>query len=139
MIQIDIATKYYQALYSGEHHVVKNLASPKMVFEDPTAPHEFGIPSQLNGLEEFLEFMKSNLQGAVDITFTDKYVSNNRVVLTVTTKGTVPASRVGLGEEGIVEYASQGVSIIHIFEEKVVRHTDYFNYPALADSFKKVE
>lgn len=139
MTQIDIATQYYQALYSGEYDIVRNIASPDMIFEDPSAPHEFGIPPQLNGLEKFLKFMAANLQGKVEINFTDKYVSNDQAVLIVSTKGTVPAARVGMGDEGFVEYTAQGVSILHIVDGKVIRHTDYFNYPALASSFKRID
>ena len=139
MTQVDVATKYYQALYSGKHDIVRSVASSDMVFEDPSAPHEFGIPPRLEELEAFLKFMKSNLQGKVEISFTDKYVSNDRVVLIVSTKGMVPATRVGMGEEGIVEYTSQGVSVLHVVDGKVKHHTDYFNYPALASSFKRID
>ena len=139
MTQIDIATKYYHALYSGEHDIVRSVASSNMVFEDPSAPHEFGIPPQINELETFLKFMKANLQGKVEIHFSDKYVSNDRVVLIVSTKGTIPATRVGMGEEGMVEYTSRGVSVLYVVNGKVKRHTDYFNYPALASSFKRID
>ena len=49
------------------------------------------------------------------------------------------AAHVGMGEEGIVEYSSRGISILHVVDGKVKRHTDYFNYPALSSSFKLVE
>ena len=139
MTQIDIAIKYYQALYSKKYDIVRSIASSNMIFEDPSAPHEFGIPARLNKLDSFLTFMKSNLQGKVKISFTDKYVSNNRVVLFVSIKGTIPASSVGMGRQGMVEYASQGVSIIYIVNGKIKRHTDYFDYPALTNSFKKID
>ncbi|ARU58949.1 hypothetical protein OLMES_4961 [Oleiphilus messinensis] len=139
MTQIDLAVKYYQALYSGEHDIVRSIAFPDMVFEDPSAPHEFGIPPQIDELETFLSFMEANLLGEVEIHFTDNYVSNDRVVLIVSSKGIVPASRVDMGEEGTVKYASRGVSVLHIVDGKVKRHTDYFNYPALAGSFKRLD
>ncbi len=137
--QIDIATKYYDALYAGDFDTVRIVASSGMVFEDPSAPREFGIPPELNNLEAFLNFMEANLGGEINITYTEKFLSNDRVVLMVETDGVVPASLVGMGDEGDVTYSSRGVSILHVADGKVIRHTDYFDYPALAESFKRIQ
>ena len=139
MSQIEIGKKYYQALYAGDHAQVKELAAIEMVFEDPTAPPEFGIPPSLNNLESFLAFMQESLQGEINIKYTDSYVSNDRVVLTIETKGVIPASIMGMGRTGMVEYQSHGVSVLHVVEGKVIRHTDYFDYSELASSFNKIE
>ena len=82
------------ALYAGEHAIVRSVASYDMVFEDPSAPHEFGIPARLDKLESFLQFMKENLQGTVGTSFTEKYVSNDRVVLAVSTKESLIESEI---------------------------------------------
>jgi ketosteroid isomerase-like protein len=138
MSQIEIATKYYQALYSGEHDTVREVAAPDMIFEDPSAPEEFGIPAQLNELEAFLEFMSSNTPDQAETTVVNSFVSNDRVVLMITSQGVLPAAAVG-GDEGFVSFATQGVTVLHVIDGKVVRHTDYYDYPGLSASFSPVE
>lgn len=128
MSQIDIATKYYQALYSGEYETVRSLASPDMMFEDPTAPEEYGIPPRLERLEDFIKFSEANLKGEVQINFMDKYVSNDHVVLRVEIKGTYPADVVGMGEDGLAEVIGQGISVLHVVDGKVISHSDYMDY-----------
>ena len=128
MSQIDIATKYYNALYSGEYDTVRSVASPDMLFEDPTAPEEFGIPSRIESLDECLKFIEANTPGKIEIEFTDKYVSNDRVVLKVKMNGTAPAEIFDMGEEGNVAFTMKGVSILHVVDGRVIHHSDYMDY-----------
>ncbi|WP_420588489.1 nuclear transport factor 2 family protein [Bacterioplanoides sp.] len=137
MSQTKIATAYYKALYSGDHDLVQKVASPDMVFEDPSAPAEFEIPPVINNLEDFLSFMKANLQGEVMVTIKDSFVSNDRVILMVEVKGMLPASSVGL-KGSMVRYETSGVTVLHVVNGKVIRHTDFMDYPGLTKSFKPI-
>ena len=135
--QIDLASRYYLALYAGDHETVRSLASSDMTFEDPSAPAEFGLPAKIDDLNTFLEFMKSSLPVGVEIEITNSFASNDLVVLNVATQGTVPASYFEMGE-GSVSYSVAGVSVLSIENGLVVRHTDYFDYPGLTESLKPV-
>lgn len=139
VLQTDIAKQYYQALYAGDFDTVRRVASADLKFADPSAPHEFGIPAQLNDLESFLAFMQVNLPSNIDILLSDSFVSNNRVVFTVSSKGSIPAKAAGMEGEGQLEFSAKGISILHVVDGKVIQHTDYFDYPALAKSFKPVD
>lgn len=121
MSAIDIAIEYYQALYSANYARVRELASSSLIFEDSTAPDELGIPPRLDTLEAFLQFMQANLTHDVEIRYTDKFVSNDRVVLTVETQGKVSASQVGINTQAMVTYQSQGISVLHVVDGKVIR------------------
>lgn len=134
MSPIDIATQYYHALYSGDYAAVRELAVPEMVFEDPSAPPEFNLPAELHDLESFLSFMQANLQAEAEVNIKQSYVSNHRVVLQLEMRGRIPGARVGLGQ-GMVAYRTEGVSILQVRDQRVVRHTDYIDYPGLAKSF----
>lgn len=138
MSQIDIANKYYLALYSGDFDTVRNLASPEMVFEDPSAPPEYNVPAKLNKLEDFIKVMKDYLQGGETVSLSNQYVSNDQVVMMVTIKAMVPASTVGMGE-GKAEYTVTGISILHVKNEQVIRHSDYMDYTKVSKSYKLVE
>ena len=139
MLQIEIAKKYYQALYTGDFETVRLVASAEMKFADPSAPHEFGIPAQLHDLESFLTFMQANLPDNVEVNISESFASNNQVLLMVTSKGTISAETAGMGDKGSVEFLVKGVSVLQVVDGRVIQHTDYFDYPALAKSFKPVD
>jgi len=59
--EIHIATNYYDAIYNGDYDAARSVASADLIFKDPTAPAEYGIPNQINNLDNFLElFTRAN-------------------------------------------------------------------------------
>ncbi|MGL6259836.1 nuclear transport factor 2 family protein [Vibrio sp. WXL210] len=127
MKQINIATNYYDSLFSGNYDAVREVASPDLIFKDSTAPDGYGVPNKIETLDNFLNFFESNVQGPTQVTYSQKFASNDQVVLQIQLKGVIPASMVGMGE-GSVEYVSTGFSVLHLDGEKVVSHTDYIDY-----------
>ncbi|WED24737.1 ester cyclase [Vibrio sp. JC009] len=127
MSQIDIATNYYDSLYKGDYSTVRQLASSDLIFKDPTAPEGYGVPNQIDSLNNFVEFFEANSQGPMQVSYAEKFASNDQVVLQVQLKGVVPANMVGMGE-GSVEYISNGFTVIHMSNGKVMSHTDYIDY-----------
>jgi hypothetical protein len=127
MNPVEVATQYYDSLYSGDYDMVKKIASADLIFKDPTAPEGYGIPNQIVSLDNFLKFFEANSQGPSKVSYFEKFASNEQVVLHVKLTGVVPASIVGMGE-GKVEYITKGFTVLHVSHGLVISHTDYVDY-----------
>ena len=131
MTPLDIAQAYYLALYGKEFEKVRAVAAPDMVFEDPTALAESGLASQLDSLAAFLDYMAANLGEDTTVRIVKSFASNDRVVLYVEITGTASAQYFGGPAHETVEVKAEGLTVLQIHKGRVIRHTDYFDYPAL--------
>ena len=80
--------------------------------------------------------MMNNLSNGFNVDISDNYVSNGRVVLMVKSSGTISAARAGMGDDGMVEFASKGVSVIHVEDNKSFATRITFTTPCLRKASK---
>ena len=139
MEQIErVARTYLETLYSKDFENLKKLVSPDIVFEDPTASPELGIP-KLVGIGPYLKFWETNLPMLkVELEISDGFASNGHAVLYVNIEGTGPAER--FGRRGrTVKLQIRGLMIIQVSEGLVVRHTDNMDYAGLFSNLQVME
>ena len=76
--------------------------------------------------------MAANLgEGVTTVRIVKSFASNDRVVLYVELTGTAPAQYFGGPENKMVEFEAEGLTVLQIKKGRVIRHTDYFDYPSL--------
>ncbi|MBB3696555.1 ester cyclase [Flammeovirga yaeyamensis] len=132
----EIAKRYYQALYALDFKTVREIASPDILFEDPTAPPEYDV-ARKNGIDATLDVYQSSAALNAKLKITDSFVSNGQVVLYVEISGTTAAENLGL-EGGKISYNFKGFSVIQVVDGSVIHHTDYLDYSGMVDSFKSI-
>lgn len=103
------------------------MASPNIAFQDPSAPDAYGVPV-LNRLEPGLNLFSGFSGGGVSVEFTDRYASNDHIVLVVELSGIAPAASLGI-DGGDISFATNGVPLLQASDGQVLSHTDYMNYP----------
>lgn len=122
-----IAITYYYAITSGDFDKVREVSSPNLVFEDPTAPSGL-IPSKIKGQDLVIAFYEEALPKIEkEVEVTQSFESNGYVVLHQKIKGITDASDFGQ-EGGKVEFHLPGVAVLHIVDGLVVHYIDYLDY-----------
>lgn len=134
MDEIELAKKYYTALYDKDYDQVQRIASSVFRFADPTVQKDVAnLPVEKNSLEHFLKYMKESSAGLdAKLIFDDCFHSNNHVVLYVSIEGSVPGEQFGKPQERL-KIASRGISVIELKDSRVVGHVDYIDYTQLID------
>ena len=133
----EVAKTYYNALYSSNFNKVKEVASPNLTFEDPTALPDY--PEKVAGLDSLMKFFQESSSALnMKMKIIQSYTSNDRVVIFQEITGITAASTFGQDGDKI-EYKMQGVTVIQVVGGLVVRHTDYMDYKGLFASFKPVK
>lgn len=91
---IDLAKKYYYALYQKDFTVVLSLAAEDFVFSDPTVLKESGLPVKITSLSEFISYMDNSISDSMkfNIHIVDSFESNKNVVLYIETDIHMPAN-----------------------------------------------
>ncbi|CAM1340955.1 nuclear transport factor 2 family protein [Tenacibaculum amylolyticum] len=122
-----IAIIYHKAITSGDFEKVREVSSPDLVFEDPTAPQGL-IPARIEGQDAVIAFYKEALPKVEkEIQITHSFESNNYVVLHQNIKGITDVSDFGQ-EGGKIEFQLPGIAVLYIVDGLVTHYIDYLDY-----------
>ena len=137
MVDIEkIGLAFLKALYINDFDTVRDLLSLDAIFEDPTSPSGFVVPQYLEGKDAYLEFWEtSGPQLDKKLNIASSFASAGRVVLNIEITGTGPASVFGI-EGNKVSFKARGITVLHIREGLIVRHSDFIDYKKVQSSLR---
>jgi hypothetical protein len=121
-----IAIAYHTAITSGDFDKVREVSSPDLVFEDPTAPSGL-VPAKIEGLDSVISYYTNVPEMEKDIQITYSFESNNYVILHQEIKGITDISKFGQ-KGGEIEFLLSGIAVLHIVDGMVVYYIDYLDY-----------
>lgn len=135
---IELAKKYYKALYQKDFNLIRNIASDSFSFSDPTAIAELGLPMKIDGVENFISYMDRYISPEmhINVQIIDVFESNFNVILYVQNTINVSGISSDVTLSKANEIVARGISALAFTEGKVVAHTDYFDYQALQASLE---
>ncbi|GEM_PF-5236136 len=136
-VQVSLAKKYYHSLYNKDYDTVKSLVADEFVFSDPTVDDKQGLPKHIEGISNFVEYMdrgtpSEDIDFKINITYI--FESNDNVVLYVDSKMTGTEAFFGGQSLNNITVSTKGITVLEFKNEKITKHTDYFDYQSLNKS-----